>query len=466
MTKENVNCAQCTEKCCAPKDYFYKSEKGLNESVVRSISMQKQEDPWMLNLRLKAFEFFKTKEMQKWGPDLSKLNLDDICFYLKSVEKQENSWENVQPNIKNTFDELGVTQSEKESLGGLGAQYESEVVYHNLKKEWEELGVIFTDPDTALKKHPEIFKKYFGTVVPFDDNKFAALNTAVWSGGSFIYVPKGVKIDVPLQAYYRINSESLGQFERTLIIAQEGSCVSYIEGCTAPNHSTASLHGAVVEIIAMQGARVKYYTIQNWSKNVYNLVTKRAVAYSNAIVEWIDCNVGSGVTMKYPAVILKGEGAKAEVFSLSTACSKNQVQDSGAKAIHLASNTSSKIIAKSISSNGGRSSFRGVIKVEKDAKNCKSFVQCDALLMDEHSRSDTYPYIDVAQKDADVGHEARVSKIADEQVFYLMSRGLKQTEAERLIVNGFVEPFIKELPMEYAIEINRLMEMEMKGSIG
>ena len=466
MTKENVNCAKCTSKCCTSKDYFYKSEKGLNESVVRAISIQKQEDPWMLNLRLKAFEFFKTKEMQKWGPDLSKLNLDEICFYLKSVEKQEDSWEKVQTNIKNTFDELGVTQSEKESLGGLGAQYESEVVYHNLKKEWEELGVIFTDPDTALKKHPEIFKKYFGTVVPFDDNKFAALNSAVWSGGSFIYVPKGVKVDVPLQAYYRINSESLGQFERTLVIAEEGSCVSYIEGCTAPNHSTASLHSAVVEIIAMQGARVKYYTIQNWSKNVYNLVTKRAVAYSNAMVEWIDCNIGSGVTMKYPAVILKGEGAKAEVFSLATACSKNQIQDSGAKAIHLASNTSSKIISKSISSNGGRSSFRGVIKVERDAKNCKSFVQCDALLMDEHSRSDTYPYIDVAQKDVDVGHEARVSKIADEQIFYLMSRGLKQEEAERLIVNGFVEPFIKELPMEYAIEINRLMEMEMKGSIG
>ncbi len=449
---------------CANQNYIFKTKKGLDEFVVRSISEQKNEPKWMLEARLRSLEFFKNKEMQKWGPDLSNLNFDDLCFYLKTTQNQQESWENVPENISNTFDELGIKKAEQEHLGGLGAQYESEVVYHNLKKEWEEKGVVFVDTDTALRKHPELFKKYFGTVVSFGDNKFAALNTAVWSGGSFIYVPKGVHVTVPLQAYYRINEQNLGQFERTLIIADENSCVTYVEGCTAPTYSTTSLHSAVVEIIAHKGARVRYYTIQNWSKNVYNLVTKRAVAYENAIVEWIDGNVGSGVTMKYPAVVLKGKGAKAEVLSLAMAGIKNQVQDSGAKAIHLAPNTTSKIVSKSISSNGGRNSFRGVIKVEKGASNCKSYVHCDGLLMDDKSQSDAYPYIDIAEKAVDIGHEATVSKIADNKLFYLMSRGISQQDARNLIVNGFIEPFVKQLPFEYAVEINRLIEMEMKGS--
>ena len=466
MAKRSSDCATCTSSCNQPSPFFYKTEKGLSDSIVRTISNEKNEPAWMLNIRLKAFDSFKSKEMQKWGPDLSELDLDQICFYLKASEKQESSWDKVDKNIKKTFDDLGITKAEKEYLGGVGVQYESEVVYHNLKEEWEKLGVIFVDTDTALKKHPELFKKYFGSVVPLGDNKFSDLNTAVWSGGSFIYVPEGVNVTVPLQAYYRINEKNLGQFERTLIIADEGSTVSYIEGCTAPSHSTSCLHSAVVEIIAKKGARVRYYTIQNWSKNVYNLVTKRAVAHENSIIEWIDGNIGSCITMKYPAVILKGEGAKAEVLSLAVAGSEKQIQDSGAKAIHLASNTSSKIISKSISSNGGRCSFRGKIKVVNGAKGCKSFVQCDALLLDDISRSDTYPYLDVAQKDVDVGHEARVSRIADDQLFYLMSRGLSQENAEGLLVNGFVEPFIKQLPLEYAVEINRLIEMEMKGSVG
>ncbi len=464
MTKKTAACSGCTSKCNA-SNYIYKTEKGINEAVVRAISAKKQEPDWMLERRLKAFKFFKSKKMPKWGPDLSDLNLDELCFYIKPLEEQTNSWQKVPQSIKSTFDEVGLVQAEEKYLGGVGAQFESEVVYHNLKKEWEDQGVIFVDPSTALKKHPEIFKKYFGSVVPFNDNKFAALNTAAWSGGSFIYVPKGVHVKAPLQAYYRMNSQNLGQFERTLIIADEGSCVNYIEGCTASNHSTNSLHSAVVEIIAKKGARVRYYTIQNWSKNVYNLVTKRAVAEQDSVIEWIDGNFGSGVTMKYPTVILKGEGARVEVLSLAVAKEK-QIQDSGAKAIHLAPNTSSKIISKSISSNGGRSSFRGKIKVVKGARNCKSFVQCDALLLDDISRTDTYPYLDISEKSSDVGHEARVSKIEDEQLFYLMSRGLSSSQASSLVVNGFVEPFVKELPMEYAVEINRLIEMEMEGSVG
>jgi Fe-S cluster assembly protein SufB len=460
MLEKEHDCFACSKECASKFSDF---QKGLSEQIVRSISAQKNEPTWMLEFRLKSFEIFNSKELPKWGPDLTKLDLNEITYYVKPSEKQETSWSQVPQDIKQTFDDLGLQEAEKKYLGGLGAQYESEVVYHNLKKEWEELGVIFVDTDTALKKHENLFKKYFGTVVPAGDNKFSALNSAVWSGGSFIYVPKNVHVTVPLQAYYRINAQGIGQFERTLIIADEGSTVSYVEGCTAPNHTTNSLHSAVVEIIALKNARVRYYTIQNWSKNVYNLVTKRAVAYENALVEWIDGNFGSGITMKYPTVILKENGARAEVLSLAVAAAQNQIQDAGAKAMHLAPNTSSKIISKSISSNGGRSSFRGAIRVAKNAVNSKSYVECNALLMDAKSQADAYPYIDVMEKESQVGHEATVSKIADEKIFYLMSRGLNLSDAQGLIINGFIEPFIKELPMEYAVEINRLMEMELKG---
>ena len=461
MQKEKLRCDDCTAPCSS--NYIYKIQNGLNKQVICSISKQKQEPKWMFDYRIKSLEFFNSKDMPKWGPDLSKLDINNLCFYVKAAQKKEDSWQNVSPNIKQTFDDLGVLQAEEKYLGGLGAQYESEIVYHNLKKEWGKLGVIFVDTDAALKKYPELFKKYFGTVVPFSDNKFAALNSAAWSGGSFIYVPKNVKVTVPLQAYYRINSENMGQFERTLIIADEGSCINYIEGCTAPTHSKNSLHSAVVEIIAHKNSHVKYYTIQNWSKNVYNLVTKRAVAYENAIVEWIDGNVGSAITMKYPCVILKGQGAKMQVLSLAISSFKGQIQDSGAKAIHVAPNTSSKIISKSISSNGGRSSFRGCIKVLSNAKNSKSFVECNSLIMDQYSQADAYPYIDVKEKHSEVGHEATVSKIADEKIFYLRSRGLSLDDAQSLIINGFVNSFVKELPPEYAIEINRLINNEIKG---
>lgn len=459
---EKHACSACSREYALNFSDF---QKGLSEQIVRSISAQKKEPNWMLEFRLKSLEIFNSKTLPKWGPDLTKLDFDSITFYVKHAEKKETSWVKVPQDIKQTFDDLGLQEAEQKYLGGLGAQYESEVVYHNLKKEWEEQGVIFIDTDTALKKHENLFKKYFGTVVPAADNKFSALNSAVWSGGSFIYVPKNVHVTVPLQAYYRINTQGVGQFERTLIIADEGSAISYVEGCTAPIHAANSLHSAVVEIIALKNARVKYYTIQNWSKKVYNLVTKRAVAYENALVEWIDGNFGSGITMKYPTVILKENGARAEVLSLAIAGAVNQVQDAGAKAVHLAPNTSSKIISKSISSNGGRSSFRGAIRVAKDAVNSKSYVECNALLMGAKSQADAYPYIDVMEKDSQVGHEATVSKIADEKIFYLMSRGLSLSDAQSLIINGFIEPFIKELPMEYAVEINRLMEMELKGGV-
>jgi len=448
------------------EDYIYKTEKGLNEKIVREISAKKNEPSWMLDLRLKGLKNFEERPMQKWGPSLKELDTNDIYYYVKPVENQVKSWDMVPDDIKKTFDRLGVPESEKKHLAGLGAQYESEVVYHNLKKEWEDQGVVFLDTDSALKQYPELFKKYFATVIPHNDNKFAALNTAVWSGGSFVYIPKGVQVTAPLQTYFRINAEQMGQFERTLIIAEEGSYVHYVEGCTAPTYSTSSLHSAVVEIVALPGARVRYSTIQNWSRNVYNLVTKRAHAYRDSFVEWIDGNLGSSITMKYPAVILKEEGARAEILSVAMASWPGQIQDSGAKVTHLASNTSSKIVSKSISSNGGRASYRGAVKIVSGAKNCKSFVQCDALLMDDASRSDTYPFVDIAEPAVDVGHEASVSKIGDEQLFYLMSRGLSETDARALIVNGFVEPFVKELPMEYALEMNRLIEMEMEGSIG
>lgn len=449
-----------------PENYEYKSDLGLNQDIVCDISARKQEPLWMLEARLQGLENFTQRPMQKWGPDLSKLDINDIHYYVKPVKSPFASWNDVPKEIKNTFDRLGVPESEKKHLAGLGAQYESEVVYHNLKAEWQDQGVIFLDTDSGLKEHPELFKEYFGTVIPFNDNKFAALNTAVWSGGSFIYIPKGVHVTVPLQTYFRINTQKMGQFERTLIIADEGSTVTYVEGCTAPSYVSQSLHSAVVEIIAKKGARVRYYTIQNWSRNVYNLVTKRALAYEDAVVEWVDCNLGSGITMKYPAVILKEQGARAEILSVAMATTQNQIQDSGGKAIHKAPNTSSRIVSKSISARGGRASYRGAVTVDPGASGCKSFVQCDALILDAQSRTDTYPFIDIAENDVEIGHEATVSNIGDDQLFYLMSRGLDQNAARTLIVNGFIEPFVKQLPMEFAVEMNRLIELEMEGSVG
>ncbi len=449
-----------------PEDYEYKADIGLNEEIVCEISAKKNEPLWMLEKRLQALEYFMKKPLPSWGPDLTKLNVHDIHYYVKPKKSHQRSWDDVSADVKKTFDRLGVPESEKKYLAGLGAQYESEVVYHNLKAEWQEKGVIFLDADSGLKEHPEIFEKYFGTIIPYNDNKFAALNTAVWSGGSFIYIPKGVNVSVPLQTYFRINTEKMGQFERTLIIVDEGAFVSYIEGCTAPNYVSSSLHSAVVEIIALKGSRVRYSTIQNWSKNVYNLVTKRALAEEDSVVEWIDGNLGSCVTMKYPAVILNGKRAKAEILSIAVASGENQIQDSGGKAIHKASDTSSRIISKSISSKGGRASYRGAVKVASGAENCKSFVQCDALILDEKSRSDTYPYIDINEENVEIGHEATVSKISDDQLFYLMSRGIDEIEARTMIVNGFIEPFVKQLPMEYAVEMNRLIELEMEDSIG
>lgn len=440
------------------KDIF-----GLSKELVCAISAEKQEPPWMLELRQQALDCFFSAHMPSWGPDLSKLDLSDICYYIKPVKHEQNSWDKVPETIKNTFEQLGLPQSEREHLAGLGAQYESEMVYHNLKNEWAAQGVIFLNTDTAVKKYPDLIKKYFGSVVPANDNKFAALNTAVWSGGTFIYVPPGVHVDIPLQAYFRINAERMGQFERTLIIADEGSLVTYVEGCTAPAYTTSSLHSAVVEIIALKGARVRYYTIQNWSKNVYNLVTKRAVAYQDSFVEWVDGNLGSQVTMKYPAVILKEPGAKADILSIAMASTAGQIQDSGGRVIHEAPNTSSKIISKSISCNGGRTSYRGTTSIAQTATSCKSFMQCNNLLLDGRSRTDAYPYLDINNDDVEVGHEATVSRIGDEQMFYLQSRGLDASMARTFIINGFIEPFVKELPMEFAVEINRLIELEMES---
>jgi Fe-S cluster assembly protein SufB len=452
----------CNKKCVS-KTCEYAVKKGLDEKTVREISAAKNEPEWMLEYRLKALQYFLQKRTQAWGPSLEGLDLDNIHYYVRPKDQGRQSWDDVSEDVRETFEDLGVLKDEALHFGGMGAQYESEMVYHNLKKEWADQGVLFFDTDTALREHPELFKQYFGTVVPFSDNKFSALNSAVWSGGSFIYVPPGVKLTMPLQTYFRMQSEALGQFERTLIIADEGSFVHYIEGCTASSYTESSLHAAVVEVIALKGSRVRYSTIQNWSKNVYNLVTKRAVAYEDSILEWIDGNLGSGVTMKYPCVVLKEKGARAEMVSVAMASSPNQVQDSGAKAIHCAPNTSSKIISKSISKNGGRASYRGVVKVLRGATGCKSFVQCDSLLLDELSQADAYPYIDVAESEVDIGHEARVSSVGDEQLFYLMSRGINKDDAQALVVNGFIDPFVKELPMEYAIEMNRLVELEMEG---
>ena len=442
------------------------AKRGLDEQVVRDISAIKQEPQWMLERRLKAYEIFARKPMPTWGIDLSQLDMDQVKYYVRSTERPTNSWDDLPEDIKNTYDRLGIPQAEHERLvAGVAAQYESEVVYNQIRGDLEEQGVIFVDPDTALKKYPELFKEYFGTVVPAGDNKFAALNTAVWSGGSFIYVPPGVHVEIPLQAYFRINTENMGQFERTLIIADEGSYVHYVEGCTAPIYSTDSLHSAIVEIVVKKNARVRYTTIQNWSNNVYNLVTQRATCEEGATMEWVDGNIGSKRNMKYPAVFLLGPHARGEALSIAFA-GEDQHQDTGAKMVHMAPYTSSHIVSKSISRNGGRSAYRGLVKIMPNAHHSKSNVLCDALLIDEISRSDTYPYVDVRNDEVEMGHEATVSKVSADQLFYLMQRGLTETEAMATIVRGFVEPIARELPMEYALELNRLIELQMENSVG
>jgi Fe-S cluster assembly protein SufB len=446
-------------------EFVFRAQKGLTRETVLDISRRKAEPAWMLEFRLKALEHFQQRAMPSWGADLSGIDFDDIYYYVRPAEEQGRTWEDVPEGIKRTFDRLGIPEAERKFLGGVSAQYESEVVYHSIRKDLEKLGVLFSDCDTGLRDHPEIFRKYFGTVIPANDNKFSALNSAVWSGGSFVYVPKGVRVEVPLQAYFRINTESMGQFERTLIIAEEGSFVHYIEGCTAPTYSRDSLHSAVVEIIAMPGAHVRYTTIQNWSNNVYNLVTKRAIAREHSVVEWIDGNLGSKVTMKYPSIYLMGEGAHGEVLSVAFA-GDGQHQDAGAKIIHVAPNTTSTIVSKSVSKGTGRTSYRGHLKVHPKATGVKSSVRCDALLLDEKARSDTYPYMDIEAEDVQIGHEATVSKVGDEQLFYLQARGISEVEATAMIVNGFIEPFVKELPMEYALELNRLISLQMEGSVG
>ncbi|MFD0202994.1 MULTISPECIES: Fe-S cluster assembly protein SufB [Saccharothrix] len=442
------------------------ARRGLNEDVVRDISAKKNEPEWMLEFRLKALRLFDRKPMPTWGSDLSGIDFDNIKYFVRSTEKQAATWDDLPDDIKNTYDKLGIPEAEKQRLvSGVAAQYESEVVYHKIREDLEEQGVIFLDTDTALKEHPELFKEYFGSVIPSGDNKFSALNSAVWSGGSFIYVPKGVHVEIPLQAYFRINTENMGQFERTLIIVDEGAYVHYVEGCTAPIYSSDSLHSAVVEIIVKKGGRCRYTTIQNWSNNVYNLVTKRAKAEEGATMEWIDGNIGSKVTMKYPAVFLMGEHAKGEVLSIAFA-GEGQHQDAGAKMVHMAPHTSSTIVSKSVARGGGRTSYRGLVQVNKRAHHSKSTVKCDALLVDNISRSDTYPYVDVREDDVSMGHEATVSKVSEDQLFYLMSRGLNEDEAMAMIVRGFVEPIARELPMEYALELNRLIELQMEGAVG
>ena len=442
------------------------AKRGLTEDVVRDISSKKNEPAWMLETRLKALAMFQKKPLPNWGAYLGDIDFDNIKYFVRSTEKQATSWEELPDEIKNTYDRLGIPEAEKKRLiAGVAAQYESEVVYHQIREDLEKEGVLFLDTDTALREHEDVFKEYFGSVIPSGDNKFSALNTAVWSGGSFIYVPKGVKIDIPLQAYFRINTENMGQFERTLIIVDEDAYVHYVEGCTAPIYSSDSLHSAVVEIIVEKNARCRYTTIQNWSNNVYNLVTKRAVAQQGATMEWIDGNIGSKVTMKYPAVWLVGEHAKGETMSVAFA-GEGQHQDAGAKMVHAAPNTSSTIISKSVARGGGRTSYRGLIQVNEGAYNAKTTVKCDALLIDDISRSDTYPYIDCREDDVSMGHEATVSRISEDQLFYLMQRGLNEDEAAAMIVRGFVEPIARELPMEYAIELNRLIELQMEGAVG
>lgn len=448
-----------------PENYEFKSKKGLNEEVIRSISAHKNEPEWMLEFRLKSFEFFTSRPMPTFGADLSTINFDDIFYYIKPVKDKKQSWEELPPEIKETYDKIGMPEAEKKYLAGVSAQYESEVVYKSLNQKLDKLGVIFTDMDTAVREYPDLVKEYIGTIIPQNDNKFAALNSAVWSGGSFMYIPPGVSVDMPLQAYFRINAANMGQFERTLIIADEGSYAHYVEGCTAPIYSTDSLHAAVVEIIVKPGARLRYTTVQNWSNNVYNLVTKRMRVEKNAVGEWVDCNLGSKITMKYPCCQLVGEGAHGEVLSIAHA-GRGQHQDAGAKMIHAAPNTTSKVISKSISQDGGRTSYRGLVRATSTAKNARSKVVCDALLVDDESRSDTYPDMNINQNEITIEHEASVSKIGEEQLFYLQSRGLSEEEAESMIVNGFIEPVVKELPLEYAVELNRLIQLRMEGSIG
>jgi Fe-S cluster assembly protein SufB len=448
-----------------PEVHVFKSKKGLDEGIVRQISAMKNEPEWMLKFRLKALAHFQDRPTPTWGPDLSTLDLDDIYYYVKPIDKEGKSWDDIPDSIKSTFDRLGIPEAEQKFLAGVGAQYESEMIYHSIQDQLAEQGVIFKSIENGLKEHPELFREYFGTIIPFTDNKYAALNSAVWSGGSFVYIPPGLKVDLPLQAYFRLNVANIGQFERTLIIADEGSQVHYVEGCTAPQYTTDSFHSGVIEIIVKKNARVRYSTIQNWSNNVYNLVTQRAKVEEKGTMEWVDANLGSKVTMKYPSCMLMGKGAHGEILSIAFS-GKGQHHDTGGKVIHLAPDTSSKIVSKSISKDGGRASYRGLMRVNKGNTNVKSNVVCDALLLDDHSRSDTYPYIEVDEQDVTIGHEASVSKVEEEQLFYLMSRGLSEEEATSMVVSGFIEPLVKELPMEYAIEMNRLIQLQMEGSIG
>ncbi|MBI2660365.1 Fe-S cluster assembly protein SufB [Candidatus Woesearchaeota archaeon] len=447
------------------EEFVFKAKRGLSKEIVEQISKIKKEPEWMLKFRLKSLEEFYKRPMPQWGANLNTIDFDNIFYYLRPTDRQGDSWEDVPEYIKNTFNKLGIPEAEQKFLGGVGAQYESEVVYHKIRDDLAKQGVVFLDMDGGLREYPDIVKKYFGTVIPYNDNKLAALNSAVWSGGSFVYIPAGVKVDLPLQAYFRINAQNMGQFERTLIVAEPGSSVHYIEGCTAPVYSSDSLHSAVVELIALEGSRIQYTTIQNWSNNVYNLVTKRAFAHKNATVFWVDGNLGSKITMKYPSIYLMGENAKAEILSVAFA-GKGQHQDAGGKILHFAPNTTSRITSKSVSKDGGRTTYRGLLHVAEGCKNVKSHVSCDALILDEKSASDTVPYMEINEKDVTVEHEATVGKIGEEQLFYLMSRGLSQDQAMTMIVSGFMEPFTKELPLEYAIELNRLIAMNMEGSVG
>jgi Fe-S cluster assembly protein SufB len=448
-----------------PDTSVFKSSRGLNRDVVVQISQMKGEPEWMLDFRLKALEHFEKRPMPTWGGDLASLDLDNIFFYVKPSEAESKSWDDVPDTIKNTFDRLGIPEAERKFLAGVGAQYESEMVYHKVQDHLEKQGVIFLSIEDGLRQHPDLFREYFGKVIPIEDNKFAALNSAVWSGGSFIYIPKNTKVDLPLQAYFRLNVANIGQFERTLIIADEGSQIHYVEGCTAPQYTTDSFHSGVIEIVVRKNARVRYTTIQNWSTNVYNLVTQRAMVYENGTMEWVDANLGSKLTMKYPSCYLMESGARGEILSMAFA-GPGQHQDAGGKVIHFAPHTSSKVTSKSISKGGGRASYRGLLKVYKGAHDVKSNVVCDALLLDEASRSDTYPYIEIDEQDVTIGHEASVSKVGEEQLFYLKSRGLSEEEATTMVVSGFIEPLVKELPMEYAIEMNRLIQLQMEGTIG
>jgi len=448
-----------------PETHVFKSRKGLDEDIVRQISAMKGEPEWMLKFRLKALKHYLKRPMPTWGPDLSDLDLEDIYYYVKPTDKEGKSWDEIPDTIKNTFDRLGIPEAEQKFLAGVGAQYESEMVYHSVHEQLEEQGVIFKSIENGLREHPDLFREYFGKVIPYTDNKFAALNSAVWSGGSFVYIPPGLKVDLPLQAYFRLNAANIGQFERTLIIADEGAQVHYVEGCTAPQYTTDSFHSGVIEIMVKKNARVRYTTIQNWSNNVYNLVTQRARVEEKGTMEWVDANLGSKITMKYPSCMLMGKGAHGEVLSIAFSA-KGQHHDTGGKVIHLAPDTTSKIISKSISKDSGRASYRGLMRVNKGNKNVRSNVVCDALLLDDYSRSDTYPYIEIDEQDVNIGHEASVSKVEEEQLFYLMSRGLSEEEAISMVVAGFIEPLVKELPMEYAIEMNRLIQLQMEGSIG